>query len=166
MMNMDNCCIQWAAFKLWRSIAAGADAAEAIAAAGVLFDNFLFRMEVSRGKKRLCPAEEFVALCRGDIAIATELATLHRDYVVAALALNVAARGAKANVVSFGDVAEKYVKTQLAPTGLVDVAGRFPHPEALLSIKGDIQEKIKNGKIFNAPTKRVIYAAAVESAAT
>ena len=166
MMNMDNCCIQWAAFKLWRSIAAGADAAEAIAAAGVLFDNFLFRMEVSRGKKRLCPAEEFVALCRGDIAIATELATLHRDYVVAALALNVAARGGvEANVVSFGDVAEAYVAKQLVPTGLVDVAGRFPHPEALLSIKGDIQEKIKNGKIFNAPTKREIYVAADSAAA-
>ena len=165
MMNMDNCCIQWAAFKLWRSIAAGADAAEAIADAGVLFDNFLFRMEVSRGKKRLCPAEEFVALCRGDIAIATELATLHRDYVVAALALNVAARGAKANVVSFGDVAEKYVKTQLAPTGLVDVAGRFPHPEALLSLKGDVQKTIESGAFFNAPTKRVTYVAADSAAA-
>jgi len=165
MMNMDNCCIQWAAFKLWRSIAAGADAAEAIAAAGVLFDNFLFRMEVSRGKKRLCPAEEFVALCGGDIAIATELATLHRDYVVAALALNVAARGAKANVVSFGDVAEAYVAKQLAPTGLVDVAGRFPHPEALLSLKGDVQAKIESGAFFNAPTKRVTYVAADSTAA-
>ena len=166
MMNMDNCCIQWAAFTLWRSIAAGADAAEAIADAGVLFDNFLFRMESSRGKKRLCPAEAFVALCRGDIAIATELATLHRDYVVAALALNVAARGgAKANVVSFGDVAEAYVAKQLVPTGLVDVAGRFPHPEALLSLKGDVQAKIESGAFFNAPTKRVTYVAADSTAA-
>jgi hypothetical protein len=122
-------------------------------------------MEVSRGKKRLCPAEEFVALCGGDIAIATELATLHRDYVVAALALNVAARGAKANVVSFGDVAEAYVAKQLAPTGLVDVAGRFPHPEALLSLKGDVQKKIESGAFFNAPTKRVTYVAADSAAA-
>mmetsp|Transcript_28155 Transcript_28155/g.91073 ORF Transcript_28155/g.91073 Transcript_28155/m.91073 type:complete len:362 (-) Transcript_28155:16-1101(-) len=142
-MRMDQVCVVWAGKDMWTS-AAGKHADE-IAAGTVLFDTYLLAMDVTRDGLRLKPHVEFVRLCGGNLDVARELCELHRDVLLAAVALNAVARGSDANVVSFGEHAEAYVAKQLAPTGFVNVVGRFPHPEAILMVTGDLAAAIEDG---------------------
>ena len=142
-MRMDQVCVVWAGKGMWTS--AAGEHADEIAAGTVLFDTYLLAMDVTRDGLRLKPHVEFVRLCGGNLDVARELCELHRDVLLAAVALNAVARGSDANVVSFGEHAEAYVAKQLAPTGLVNVVGRFPHPEAIIMVTGDLAAAIEDG---------------------
>ena len=158
-MRMDQVCVEWAGKGMWTS--AAGEHADEIAAGTVLFDTYLLAMDVTRDGLRLKPHVEFVRLCGGNLDVARELCELHRDVLLAAVALNAVARDSDANVVSFGEHAEAYVAKQLAPTGLVNVVGRFPHPEAIMMVTGDLAAMVEDGqKIVTVCTKEDKYGTA------